>query len=151
MEIVNILSTELEPGRDRPGFRCKATRVGDRIGGSRIGATLYALDEGERVCPYHFHYGVEEWLYVVAGAPTVRTPAGKRTLRPADTICFPAGPAGAHDVSGPGRVLILSANRDPSIAIYPDSDKLGTRPVDADADRLDFRRADAVDYWEGEQ
>jgi hypothetical protein len=44
---------------------------------------------------------------------------------------------------------MLSANRSPSIAVYPDSDKLGTRPGGGD-DRLDFRRADAVDYWDGE-
>jgi hypothetical protein len=44
---------------------------------------------------------------------------------------------------------MLSANRSPSIAVYPDSDKVGTRPPD-DGDRLDFRRGDAVDYWEGE-
>jgi hypothetical protein len=52
-------------------------------------------------------------------------------------------------VTGPGRVLILSANRVPSVSVYPDSDKLGTRPG-GDEDRLDFRRADAVDYWDGE-
>jgi hypothetical protein len=32
----------------------------------------------------------------------------------------------------------------------PDSDKVGTRPAGGD-DRLDFRRADAVGYWDGER
>jgi uncharacterized cupin superfamily protein len=81
----------------------------------------------------------------------VRTPAGERVLRPGDVICFPAGPDGAHDVRGPAGVLIVSANREPSIAVYPDSDKLGARPAGTDdPDRLNFRRGDAVDYWEGE-
>jgi uncharacterized cupin superfamily protein len=152
VEVVNIVGGELGPARDRPGFRVRATRVGDLVGGERIGATLYDLGEGEHVCPYHFHHGVEEWLYVVSGKPTVRTPAGERSMRPGEVICFPAGPDGAHDVRGPARVLILSANRDPSIAVYPDSDKLGTRPAGAgDPDRLNFRRGDAVDYWEGEE
>ena len=88
-------------------------------------------------------------LLVIAGGPTLRTPDGERRLGPGDTVCFPAGAAGAHSVRGPGRVLILSANRSPSISVYPDSDKLGTRPAVED-DRLNFRRADAVDYWEGE-
>jgi hypothetical protein len=35
------------------------------------------------------------------------------------------------------------------VSVYPDSDKLGTRPEEL-GDRLNFRRADAVDYWEGE-
>ena len=85
----------------------------------------------------------------MSGAPVVRTPAGSRTLAPGELICFPAGPDGAHDVRGPARVVIFSANRRPSIAIYPDSDKLGSRPG-GDVDRLNFRRSDAVDYWEGE-
>jgi hypothetical protein len=49
-------------------------------------------------------------------------------------------------------VLLLSANREPSISVYPDGDKIGTRPAGVeDPDRLNFRRADAVDYWEGEK
>jgi hypothetical protein len=47
--------------------------------------------------------------------------------------------------------LILSANREPSISVYPESDKLGTRPgAQGDGDNLNFRRGDAVDYWSGE-
>jgi hypothetical protein len=52
-------------------------------------------------------------------------------------------------VSGPGRFMIFSANSSPSVVVYPDSDKVGSRPGH-EADRLNFRRADAVDYWEGE-
>ena len=48
-----------------------------------------------------------------------------------------------------GAELIVSASHQPSISVYPDSDKLGTRPPDRD-DVLNFRRADAVDYWDGE-
>ena len=44
---------------------------------------------------------------------------------------------------------MFSADSTPSISVYPDSGKVGTRPSDP-ADRLDFRRSDAVDYWEGE-
>jgi hypothetical protein len=42
----------------------------------------------------------------------------------------------------------------PAVVVYPDSDKLGTRPGPRGthrADNLDFRRSDAVDYWDGEQ
>ena len=39
----------------------------------------------------------------------------------------------------------------PEIPVYPDSDKIGTRPVEVgEADRLNFRRSEAVDYWDGE-
>ncbi len=105
------------------------------LGALKTGGTLYELADGERTWPYHYHHGVEEWLFVLAGAPTVRKADGERVLRPGDLICFPQGARGAHAVSGPGRVLILSANHSPSIAVYPDSDKLGTRPSDG-SDRL---------------
>lgn len=149
----NVITAELDSECTRDGFRWRGTRVGDRLGSKRIGASLYELEAGERTFPYHFHYGVEEWLYVIAGAPVLRTTAGERTLRVGDMICFPAGPAGAHAVTGPGRVMILSASHAPSISVYPDSDKLGTRPgaVHRDeGDELNFRRDDAVGYWEGE-
>jgi uncharacterized cupin superfamily protein len=145
----NLIGGELDIESNREHYTWRGVRVGERIGGERIGAMLYELPESEHTWPYHFHHGVEEWVYVVGGAPSVRTPEGQRTLRPGDVLCFPAGADGAHVISGPGRVLILSANHSPSIAVYPDSDKLGSRP-DERADRLNFRRSDAVDYWDGE-
>lgn len=149
MRRFNLFTGELDHESTRDGFRLRGARIGERIGGEQIGASLYDLPAGERVCPYHFHHGVEEWVYVVSGAPVLRTPDATRTLAPGELVCCPVGPDGAHDVRGPGRVVIFSANRTPSIAVYPDSDKLGSRPG-GDLDRLNFRRSDAVDYWEGE-
>ena len=148
-EIVNLLGVALEQERgDRPGWKLRSSRLGDALGAARIGGSVYELAAGEQSFPYHFHHGVEEWLIVLDGTPTVRTPAGTQELRAGDTVCFPAGAEGAHEFAGPGRVLVLSANQVPSISVYPESGKLGTRPADA-ADNLNFRRADAVDYWDG--
>jgi uncharacterized cupin superfamily protein len=155
VHVFNILTGELDPEQDqRPGFHHAYKAVDEEIGGELIGGSLYALAEDERICPYHYHHGVEEWLYVVSGTPTVRTPAGERSLRAGDVVCFPGSPEGAHTVSGPGRVLVISAERWPAVVVYPDSDKVGTRPGPwgtHNIDRLNFRRGDAVDYWEGEQ
>jgi len=138
--------TESEHGR--AGYAWSA----NRIGGELMGGTVYDLPAGERTFPYHYHRGIEEWLLVVAGNPTLRTPEGEQQLREGDVVCFRQGPEGAHQVTGPGRVLIVSNLATPSVGVYPDSDKVGTRPsLDrSDPDRLDFRRSDAVDYWEGE-
>jgi uncharacterized cupin superfamily protein len=145
----NLVHAELDRTRERDGYRMRGSGVGAAIGASRIGGSVYELPDGERSFPYHFHHGIEEWLLVLDGRPTVRTPAGERALRRGDVVCFPAGPDGAHSVRGPGRVLILAANRTPSISVYPEADKLGTRPG-TEEDTLTFRRRDAVDYWEGE-
>jgi uncharacterized cupin superfamily protein len=151
----NILTGELDAESTRDGFRWRGTRVGDRLGSQRIGASIYELEDGQRTFPYHYHHGVEEWLYVIAGTPTLRAPSGERALREGDIVCFRAGPDGAHTIAGPGRIMLVSANRQPSISVYPDSEKIGTRPGATgsshnDGDRLDFRRRDAVSYWEGE-
>ena len=148
-ESFNLASGALPNELTRDGWRTRSVRVGDELGATMIGGSVYELPADERSCPYHFHHGVEEWLIVVAGAPTLRTPDGTRTLGPGDVVCFPPGAAGAHDVVGPGRVLILSTGSPTSVSVYPDSDKLGTRPADR-ADWLTFRRGHAVDYWDGE-
>jgi len=147
----SLNADDFEPLHDRAGYCRAAIPLGRRLGAEGIGGTVYRLGEGERICPYHFHHGVEEWLLVVDGAPVVRTPAGERALRAGDVVCFPSGPGGAHAVSGPGIVLMLSETRLPYVSVYPDSDKLGTRPGPGhDEDRLEFRRGDAVGYWDGE-
>jgi hypothetical protein len=54
-------------------------------------------------------------------------------------------------VRGPGRVLIVSNwGVLPRAAVYPDSDKIRIRHGPEVDDVLHFRRADAVEYWEGE-
>jgi uncharacterized cupin superfamily protein len=147
----NIFEPELEFDHEREGYRWRGTRAGDRIGAQRIGASVYELGEGQGTAPYHFHHGVEEWLLVLDGEPTLRTPAGERTLRRGDVVCFPPGRDGAHLVRGSARIVLFSTGREPSISVYPDSDKIGPRPASPeDPDRLNFRRGDAVDYWEGE-
>jgi uncharacterized cupin superfamily protein len=145
VRVYNVLTGELDLETERPGYSWRGTRVGPRVGGEQIGASVYDLPDGERAYPYHFHHGIEEWLVVLDGTPAVRTPEGERTLRRGEVVCFPDGPEGAHAVRGPGRVLILSADRVPAVGVYPDSDKIGVLPPG----KL-FRAGDSVDYWEGE-
>ncbi len=149
MKSVNLSRVELEDEQNRDGFRLRGTRIADALGAEHVGGSLYQLPDGEQSFPYHFHHGIEEWLVVVAGTPTLRTPDGERELRAGDCVCFPSGPDGAHALRGPGRVLVLSTGAPVSVSVYPDSDKLGVRAA-GDEEPLNFRRGDAVDYWEGE-
>jgi uncharacterized cupin superfamily protein len=65
---------------------------------------------------------------------------------------LPAGPEGAHHVRNDGdkgaRVAILSTKNPFGIAEYPDSDKVGVWAGDA---HYMLRRADHLDYWDGER
>ena len=93
------------------------------------GGTLYELAPGEAVCPYHWHFGEEEWLLVVLGTPTVRTPDGERLLAPWDVAAFPVGEHGAHQVRNdsaePVRIAMFSTASDPEVCIYPDTNEVG--------------------------
>ena len=142
---MNILSIELDEALDEAGFRHLATSVGLRLEAQRIGASVYRAEAGVSIWPYHYHRGIEEWLYVIAGAPVLRDPAGERTLTSGDLVCFPSGHRGAHTLKGPGRFVIFATGQhaEPWMSVYPDSDKV------SGPDGI-LLRSSAVGYWHGE-
>ena len=145
MRRVNLLVPHFDQSSERDGYRWRGAAVAQAVGAEEVGGRLYELGDGQRCHPYHFHHGIEEWLLVVAGTPRLRTPAGERALRSGDLVCFPVGPAGAHEVSGPGTVLIVSTRRSPDAIEYPDRRRVELRPPG-----MVFRTADSVELWEEE-
>lgn len=105
----------------------------------QMGATVYVLAAGERAAPFHFHHGAEEWLVVFAGEPTVRTADGEQALRRGDVLCFREGPSGAHEVSGPGTVMLVDEQRALDVIEYPEDGTVELRPSGTT-----FRTADAI-------
>jgi uncharacterized cupin superfamily protein len=156
VEIFNLFhgETDVGPeGSEPPGYeKTRAARVGKAIGATQMGMSIYELPPGQAVCPYHFEWTDEEWLIVLAGTPTLRTPEGERTLEPGDTVCFRAGPEGAHQVRNDAeelaRIAMLSTKNPFGIAEYPDSDKVG---VWAGDEHYMLRRSAHIDYWDGER
>jgi uncharacterized cupin superfamily protein len=147
---VNLFDVDVTKDPDDPdGYNTSYARIGPLVGGRFLGLSVYELPPGQSICPYHYEIGFEEWLFVLTGKPTLRTPDGERELRSWDVAFFPDGPDGAHKVTNNTdetlRVAILSNKSDPGVAIYPDSDKVGVFPPN----KL-FRLADEVDYWHGE-
>jgi uncharacterized cupin superfamily protein len=142
---LNILELEPDEALDEAGFRHRQIELGPRLGSQQIHATLYAAQARTPIWPYHYHHGVEEWLYVTAGLPLLRDHAGRRPLQPGDLTCFPSGPAGAHTLEGPGRFMILSTGteREPWMSVYPDSGKVsGPEGI--------LLASSRVEYWYGE-
>jgi uncharacterized cupin superfamily protein len=138
---------------DIEGFRAGMFRFGPSLGAEQSGATLYELPPGQSICPYHYEYGEEEWVLVLAGRPSVRTPEGTEQVEPFEVVFFPKGPAGAHqilnDTDEPARVLMWSTVVTPTATAYPDSDKVAVWTGDR-AENLIARRSSAVDYYDGE-
>jgi len=114
---------------------------------------MYELEPGDRLWPYHTHHANEEWLIVLRGIPTLRTPGGEQELQEGDVVCFPRGKDGLHQVrnatDAPIRVLMLSSRIMPDIVEYPDSGKVGARSV-AGERLLLSRPGPILDYWDGE-
>ena len=154
MRRVNIAnpSFEYDPRRREP-FNAGRARLGGELGARETGASVYELPPGQSVCPYHYEYGEEEWVLVLSGRPTVRTPEGSEQLDPFDVVFFPKGPDGAHrignDTDEPVRVLMWSQLVYPTATVYPDSDKVGVYTGDR-AEDLIVRRSSKVDYYDGE-
>jgi uncharacterized cupin superfamily protein len=153
MEIFNLGGDEWNRVEDRPGWRSKDAWVGARIGSELIGGSMYEVEPGQKLWPYHTHHGNEEWLIVLRGRPTLRTPDGERELREGDAVCFLRGKAGAHQVRNDTdaliRVLMLSTLLAPDIVEYLDSGKVAA--LDGKGERLfRTRLGEEVEYWEGE-
>ena len=91
---------------------------------------------------------------VVEGTLVLRTPDGEQTIERGDLVCFPAGPAGAHQLmnrsESQARTLMFSSARVPAVSVYPDSDKIGVWPGN-ELDDLVFKRGTAVPWSEGEE
>ena len=151
--VFNLHGDEWDRMEDRPGWRSKDAWVGARIGAELLGGSLYELEPGDRLYPYHTHHANEEWLLVVRGEPTLRTPDGEHVLREGDVVAFPRGDEGLHQVvnrtEAPIRVLMLSTMIAPDIVHYADSGKLGAR--NAKGERIMLGRpGPMLDYWDGE-
>jgi uncharacterized cupin superfamily protein len=153
MDKLNVADLEFEYDADDPeGFRAGMKRFGKRLGAASTGMSIYDLPPGQAICPYHYEYAEEEWLIVLEGRPTLRTPSGSSELSPWDVVVFPVGPDGAHGVrnetSSPCRVMMFSEVRTPAVTVYPDSDKIGA--FTGNDDTALFVRSSKVEYFEGE-
>jgi uncharacterized cupin superfamily protein len=153
VKVFNLYGDEWDRSEDREGWRSKDAWVGTRIGAELIGGSMYELEPGDRLWPYHTHHANEEWLVVLRGQPTLRTPEGEQTLSEGDVVCFLRGKEGAHQVSNRTdsalRVLMLSTLIAPEIVEYLDSGKIGARSAKGESVMLS-RPGPSLDYWEGE-
>ncbi|MFL5928890.1 MAG: cupin domain-containing protein [Gaiellaceae bacterium] len=126
-EIFNLLDgTVAGDVSEREGHRFARTMIGASVGATMTGLSVYELPPGEAGWAYHYELQREEWLIVVSGAVVVRTPAGDRTLRSGDVVCFPPGVEGAHQVrnesDGPARFAMPSSfAAEGYVAVRPDS------------------------------
>jgi uncharacterized cupin superfamily protein len=153
VKVFNLNGDEWDRTEDRPGWRSKDAWVGAHIGAELIGGSMYELEAGDRLWPYHTHHANEEWMIVLRGTPTLRTHEGEQQLVEGDVVAFPRGREGLHqvrnDTDAPIRVLMLSSMIRPDLVEYPDSGKVGARSVAGERILLS-RPGPILEYWDGE-
>jgi len=153
-DVFNILGDDWDGESTRDGYRHRSVAIGKRLGAELLGASVYELPPGERTWPYHYEAASEEWLLVVSGRPTLRTPDGEQELEPGDVAVFARGPTGAHKLENrteePARLVIFSSKGPLDIVHYPDSGKLGVWTADRGYIAITPEQPD-VDYWEVEE
>jgi uncharacterized cupin superfamily protein len=154
--VPNINDPLFDEPREHPGFHCLRARLGRQAGSERLGLSLWEIPPGQAAYPYHHHLAEEELVLVLAGAPSLRTPAGWRELQEGEVVTFLRGEAGGHQLVNRTpdtvRFLAFSNSGEPDIVIYPDSRKLGAfeRLPSGGGLWAMFRLGDTVDYHEGE-
>lgn len=152
--VFNIHGDDWDAESEREGYRHRSVAIGKRIGGQLLGASIYELPPGEKTWPYHWEAVSEEWLLVVSGRPTLRSPGGERELRPGDVVAFPPGPEGAHGIENrsgePVRVVIFSTKGPLEAVHYPDTGKVGLWTLEKGYIAITSEQP-AVDYWDVEK
>jgi uncharacterized cupin superfamily protein len=153
VKVFNLYGDQWNDTQEREGWRSRDGWVGAHIEAELIGGSVYELEPGNKLWPFHTHHANEEWMIVVRGEPTLRTHEGEHTMKEGDVVCFPRGKEGAHQVinqtDAPIRVLMLSTLIAPDIVEYLDTGKVGSRSVAGE--RIMFARpGPAMEFWEGE-
>ena len=117
---------------------------------SHLVAAVWELQPGAEPGPYHLHHGTDEYLLVLRGTPTLRTPDGERELAEGEAVQLPRGLAGAHQLMNRSehavRVVIAAYHGTPEVIEYPDDDVVivGSRTPGHDGEPL-FRRYPPAD------
>jgi uncharacterized cupin superfamily protein len=153
--VPNVFDCACEYDENDPeGYRSGVAYVARETPAKEESVRVFEIPAGESSCPYHYEY-VEEWALVLDGEVILRSPSGEQRLARGELVCFPSGPEGAHKLTGasedPARVMMWSSTREPSVAVYPDSDKIGVWPG-REEDQLMLHRTDGqVAYFDGER
>jgi uncharacterized cupin superfamily protein len=128
-----VASTYPAPFAARLGGREKRV-LGDLFGLSGFGVNLTRLAPGAMSALRHAHSVQDEFVYILAGEPTLLTDAGEQPLQPGMCVGFRAGSDDAHQLvnrsDAPVEYLEIGDRRGGDAIAYPDDDLA----LQADAD-----------------
>ncbi len=133
------------PFAERVAGRTKQA-LGDRFGIRSFGVNRTTLAPGAQTALLHRHEVQDELVYVLEGAPLLRTDAGEVRLAPGMVAGFPAnGPAHhiVNDTDTPVALLEIGDRQPGDGAVYPEDDLVATQLPDR---TWAFHRKDGTPY-----
>lgn len=118
----------------------------------KLGCGIDVVAPGQQSCPYHFHHAQEEMFIVIEGSGTLRVADEMLPIQAGDVLFIPCGPDYPHHIlntsDAPLKYLSIGTKEQPEVCEYPDSGKLGVSTELGE--RFMQRRANTLDYWDGE-
>jgi uncharacterized cupin superfamily protein len=111
--------------------------LGNAAGLKNFGVNLVTLAPGSASSVRHWHTRQDEFIYIIAGEPTLVTNAGEDVLKPGMMAGFPAGEENGHHL----------INRSDEVVIYLE---VGDRTADDEACYPDddlIAKADSNGKW----
>jgi uncharacterized cupin superfamily protein len=138
---------------EQGNFAFRRKRLAAAAGGKGLGVSWFELQPGKKAFPFHFHLANDEAVFVLEGEGVLRLGDEEHLLHAGDYVAFSPGPPGHQIVNrsqAPLRYLAISTMREPEVAVYPDSDKVGVLARGHGVMSV-HRRGDGVDYYEGEE
>jgi uncharacterized cupin superfamily protein len=152
----NIHDLPLERSERAPLYDSSGSRLAPGTAAQKLGASYDVIAAGKRACPYHFHHAQEEMFLILKGNGTLRVAEELIPVKEGDVIFIPPGEAYPHQLINTSEAdlayLSVSTREHPELVEYPDSGKLMSISVDAQGRRnvVLGRKAESLDYWEGE-
>ncbi len=130
-------------------------------GASELGCGLFVQKPGKRAFPKHYHLANEEAIYILRGQGMVIYADRNVPVRAGDYVSFPKGARHVHQIWNNGEedleYLCMSTMKEPDIAIYPETGKVGIFAGAApghnpkDMTYFKFFYPQECEYWDGEK
>ena len=121
--------------------------------GNQCTVAIMEIPPGKAAYPYHYHVGITEIFYIISGEGKLETPEGEKNIAAGDVVVFPPGKNGCHKIWNSSekdalRYIDFDTTAMSDVVFYPQSDKIGM--ILNGIPSSYFKKADKVDYYDGE-
>ena len=147
----NVHAAELTRFERGTRYASEGISFTEGLAARQLGVSYDVVPPGQCACPYHLHHAQEELFVVLKGQGSLRVAGEMLPIGEGDVIVIPAGPEYPHQIvntsDAPLAYLSISTRQAPEVCEYPDSGKVNAF---SNGRILIQRKADSLDYWDGE-